>query len=512
MGAILVFGLVIALLVIVQALAVPAANTQVEYEHSQRVRGDVVDFDRSVQRTAAVGGTGSSTVEAGVRYPTRFFLLNPGPAAGTVRTAERGFGIEHAVAVSPETGDYWDGRGRAYASRSLEYRADYNYYDGAARTTYEHGTVVDRFGDATLIAGGGGVVDGRRISLIALDGNRSTGSVDPVNVQIEPRSAPARTVSVTNAPGEAVTLRLASSLPNATWQELLADEPYVTGVSCEAADPCGNVTVTLQQGVTYDLRMAKVGIASGALEEPAHYLTAVSGEDAAVPRGGAQELVVQARDRFNNPVSGVPVTFATANGTFEDEDAPGERTVVTGEAGTASVLFRPVGSGSVTVTAAAGDLGDEGTVPDEPHEVVVFDGIRVGDGDEGDINPNQAGKVQLVRTSAVGGGGNDTVTLTFRSRTGESVDISGGRINFHSAGGPGASGGDAPTEAVVAGRSPPLEVAGEFETFDSPITIATSETAVVLAWDRNIRADHFYVLSLEFSNGDVERYFVAHRQ
>ncbi len=548
LGAVLVFGLVLLLLMVVQVTAVPAANQQVEYDHSKRALDDVQTFDHGVDRAAATGQGSSASIEAGVRYPTRLFLLNPPPAAGTVRTTGgESFELEGFVAVNPESADYLDASGApiGFETTSFEYDPAYNEFASAPLTRYESGAVYDTYDDGVLVRDAGAVVSGRRIALVALAGSMATTSVDNVVLETVPLSGPAGPVAVAAPPGVSPSIVVETGLSAATWRtEILAgaydaagdptDGRYVTGVAClepgvddgEACD--GRLRITFEPDVTYDLRLAKVGVgSSGAAEsESAWYLTTPQTGTITVPNGGSQELVVVARDRFNNPVSGVPVTF-----TLDDGDAGsfvGDSTDVrTDEDGSARVVFAAAPTfdgGPVDVTATAGDLADDpdgngdrvetgaGSVAD--HEVVEY-GTRLtvvsppgGDDDGLDINPNSTGKVALTDASAVGGGGDSTVTLTFESKAGGDVDLVGGRVNYHSTGGPGSSAGSSPTEVEIGGTV--LEVSGEFRTVASPITVGTTGTDVALSWNGEIQGDHFYILTLEFSNGEVETYFVSH--
>lgn len=448
LGAILVFALVLLLLVIIQAQAVPAANGQVEFEHNQRVQGDFQLLAGSIDQTAQSGATGTMNVETGVRYPTRFFLINPGPVAGTLRTEPAAFGIENAVATNPEVADYWDGREMRYDdSRSLVYEPDYNQYTNAPTTVYENGIVYNRFESATLLATGTDAINGRRISLVALAGTRSEASPSSVVVETRPVSAPSQTVSVTNAPGERLRLTLRSDLPRSAWEKLVGNETHVESVSCEAADPCGNVTITLEQGVTYDLKLAKVGIASDATEEPAAYLTKV-GVNPQLTQSGRSDFTVEMRDRYNTGESGEQVTFRLVSGTggFVTETGTAQQvTVTTDEQGRATASFRPTTNESVTVYAER-DLNGDSTIQD--HERVVFSGLLVDAGRGGDqfeINPNQPGAVAQERADLVNCQSADTnnqvevydsdcrVDVTFRNLddTEKVVDLV--RVNFYNA-------------------------------------------------------------------------------
>ncbi|MFC6864335.1 hypothetical protein ACFQGE_12810 [Halomicroarcula sp. GCM10025817] len=84
-GAILMFGLVMSLLVLIQVNAVPAQNQQVEFEHNQRVQQDMLDLDRALLQSGTENVPTSTQIELAARYPTRFFLLNYHRAPGCPR-------------------------------------------------------------------------------------------------------------------------------------------------------------------------------------------------------------------------------------------------------------------------------------------------------------------------------------------------------------------------------------------------------------------------------------------
>ncbi|MDF9745101.1 hypothetical protein [Natrinema salsiterrestre] len=386
-GAILMFALALALLAILQTAAIPALNEGLEFQHSERVQTDVRDVGGAVDRVATTGATESVSIEGGLRYPPRMFFINPPPVAGTVRTTDPAtVEIGNATATG-ETGDYWTGGPRTFETRSLEYVPRYNEYGGAPVTVAEPWVVYDRFDETDVTRSDQDLVDDRRIDLIALEGDRSVSRAGDVTIGVEPTSAPARTVTVRDD-GEPVTLTIPTRLSEDTWRELLADEldptgdteddRYVQEIDCEGAppDPCGQLTLTLEQGATYELRLGAVGLGSGVEEENATYLTDIEGDATAIPESGRQRLVVEARDRFDNPVSGVSVTgIVTGDGTVRAVDP------VTDAEGRATFVYDAPddvdGTRDVAVTLRFGET---------PAEQATFD-IRVMDRDGGGSSP-----------------------------------------------------------------------------------------------------------------------------
>jgi FlaG/FlaF family flagellin (archaellin) len=402
-GAILMFGLVLALLAVLQTTAVPALNAELELQHNERVEADVVTVGGAVDRVAATGRGESVVLETGLRYPPRMFFVNPPPVTGTLRTTDPAT-VEVANArAAGEAGDYWTGTARRFQTRSLVYAPAYNEYPNAPTTVHEGWAVYDRFDGTTRPLGDHGLVDGRRITLVTLDG-RVAASARSVPLDVSPVSAPTRVVTVRDN-GDPVTLTVPTGLTEDDWAALLEDEldlsadpgndRYVTGLDCQRSPPapCGRLTVTLEAGATYELRLGKVSLGSGADEPEATYLVDVAGDGTSVPEGGSRKLTVEVRDRFDNRVSGVAVDATIGgDGTLRATEA------VSGDDGRAAFVYEAPddvdGATDVTVTARFGDA---------PRETVTFD-VRVTDADGSDGGGD-------------GGGGGEAPTADVRDVT-----------------------------------------------------------------------------------------------
>ncbi len=429
------FGLLLSLLVIMQVMVVPAANEKVEFKHSQTVQQDLEEFGATVDRVTTTGSAESVAVDAGVLYPSRLFLLNPPPVSGTVQidATEEPVGVENARALDGETAEYWDGTTREYETATFRYRAGYHYYDNPPSTVFEHGILYNEFQQdpaiEQIVLDEGSLVQGRQLTLVTLQGNLSHSTTSTVTLDTTPLSAPMQRVSVVSDDETApIQLTFPTDLTEEEWRSILDDELCEDGDAngrCDgrddgdpATDPPGHVTdvnvsdgvltITLERGVTYDLRMGKVGVGDGLTNEQAYYVTDVRGANATIQLGSAQELVVQVRDRYNNPVSGVPVTFSDSgadDGEFQNEDADGTVQVRTDENGYASAVFTPDRRGSISLEANAGDLADGNTEPNDPHETVAFTSVLVGSGPDGDqpeqdvnphLPPEEGGSLVLV--------------------------------------------------------------------------------------------------------------------
>ena len=378
-GAVLMLALALVLLAVLQSTAIPALNAQEEFQHNQEAQTDLVELESTVDRVAAVGTSETATVAVGYRYPPRLLFINPPPVTGTLRTTDPGEVTVANATAAGETGDYWTGGNRTFGTTALVYTPSYNEYDSAPVTVYEPWGVYNRDRGETLALTPTDLVDGRRVSLVALDGDLSASGTGTESVELSPNSAPVRTVTVRNDTGP-LRVTVPTELRRDEWLDLLDDEfdpdgtdadAYVRAIDCQQSppDPCGELTLTFEPG-SYELALGEVAVGSDASREGAVYLTDVEGAGGSVPATGRERLVVEARDQFDNPVSGVPVTAAVENGTGSIRPA----TRTTDADGRAAFVYEAPetvdGSREVTVAARFGG-GD-------PQRTVTFDLLVVG--------------------------------------------------------------------------------------------------------------------------------------
>jgi len=437
LGAVLVFGLVLAVLVIIQVNGVPNANAQIEFQHNERVHTDFQELSEDVLAAGSLDTVQATTVESGVRYPVRLFLLNPGPAAGSVLTEAGQFTISNAVAVdtASEADDYWDGSDRVFDTRRVSYAIDYSVYAEQPETTYEYNTLYNRFSDGTVLAiDEGSLVDGNRITLFTLDGDLTEATVGTRTVELVPRSAPAQTLLIEASPGNQIAIQLRTDRSVTEWTELLAGESRVSDVR---SGPGGTVELVMAADQTYELRLAKLQVnnrgTSDADEGPA-YVVKAGTEAPTVPTSG-RTFTVQVRDAFNNPVANAPVAFDSLDGDFPAVTG----TVRTDEDGFASATFEPaIASGTATVTVGL-DENIDGVIddsdPDAPGTVSYSGPIETDDlpptvGDQ--INPNDpTGSLVLTDVQPTGGQNSGEFLLTFENTKGSVAQITDARLNFY---------------------------------------------------------------------------------
>ncbi|GCF14920.1 hypothetical protein Harman_28550 [Haloarcula mannanilytica] len=317
-GAVLLFGVLIIAFSSYQAFAVPEQNREVEFNHNQQVQTQMQDLRNAIVSVPGQPSRQAVSIQLGTQYPSRLVATNPGPPSGLLYTdgtsnESQNLTVRNAEAINPETADYWSGTApRHYNTGAIAYKPEYNVYGEAPETVYEHSVVYNQFREGNLTLSEQAMVDGRDITLVALNGSMSRSASGSVAVDVEPKSQSSRTIRITN-PTETsnVSVSFLSRLPASEWEALLSDEQYVANVThTEGPGSLYNVTMVFERGVTYRLQMAKASVGTGATDEREAYLTTVSTGNSSVEQGDSEEIVLEVRDAYNNPVSDIEVNGA----------------------------------------------------------------------------------------------------------------------------------------------------------------------------------------------------------
>ncbi|AFK20108.1 hypothetical protein E6P09_14680 [Haloferax mediterranei ATCC 33500] len=343
-GAVLLFGIIIISMSMYQATVVPNQNEQVEFQHNQNVHDDFVSLRGAVIESASEPMTRPATVSLGTRYPSRTLFVNPGPVSGTLQTQSLGtLTVSNVSTSEDETDDYVADNALSFTTKSLEYSPRYHVMQSSPTTVYENTIAYNRFEsgyNGTLT--GQSLVDGRTISLVLLDGNYSENGVRSATIDAQAVSSATRTVSVTNNSSTSnVTITVPTKLSVEDWKTILTDAEELDGSGDTSNDAyvhevhdgaAGSVVIEMERGETYNLRVGKIEVGSGAESQSPHYLT--------VADKSSSSVTFEVRDRYNNPVSGatlnvtaLPSTPLAAQGqsgsklTDLDTDADGQVTV-----------------------------------------------------------------------------------------------------------------------------------------------------------------------------------------
>ncbi|WP_324663860.1 Ig-like domain-containing protein [Haloarcula sediminis] len=322
-GAVLLFGVLIIAFSSYQAFVVPEQNREVEFNHNQEVQSDIQDLRNAIVSVPGATSSQGISVKLSTRYPSRLVARNPGPPSGSLRTdgttdMQYNITVRNAAAKG-ETGDIWNGTARPYNTGAIAYTPDYSLYTNAPTTYYEQSVAYNQFPTANITLSEQSMVNGRDITLVALNGSLRRSSGGSTSVDVRPVSRSDDPIIVRNDTATTnVSISVPTRLPESKWEELLADEiddnpgdlsndRYIADVTTtDGPGPYYTLTITFERGANYRLRMAKAGVGDGVSSESAAYLTDVRGDGSKVT-DDISEVVLEVRDEYNNPVQGVTV-------------------------------------------------------------------------------------------------------------------------------------------------------------------------------------------------------------
>jgi hypothetical protein len=382
LGALLLFAILIINLSLFQVFVVPDQNGEIEFKHSQQVQEELKGARNAVFQTSVTGTDLTTSVQLAPQYPSRTVFVNPAPPAGSLRTESLGgVSFGNIDPANAETREFWDASTPTPTTSRLVYQPGYNLYT-APDTVYESSVIFntgDGAPDRTLT--GQSIVNGRRISLVTLTGNVGTTSTGTESLEFKGVSASNDAVPVRGGSGP-LQVTIPTTLSESEWEELLSEQldgdntgvgvptdgdgQFLTDIDYDDDTDPATVTLTFEEGVQYDLRLARVGVGSGVTSPGAAYITDVQ-SPANVDEGGTVEYVMEVRDELNNPVSGVDVT---ANATDSPDDigafAAGSTTKTTDSDGRVSFVFDAQAgvTGTEDLVFNISDVDGSGTVED----------------------------------------------------------------------------------------------------------------------------------------------------
>jgi hypothetical protein len=354
-GAILVFGVVVALLAIIQAQAIPAANKVVEYNHNQEVQGDVIDLQEAASRSGALGTAESVKIQAGTTYPSRLFFFNPSSPSGTIKTeggpppTGQNVVLRNMLAQDDEVRQYINGDPIGdLETKRFVYEPNYNEYRNPPNTTLEYGVLYNQYDNGeNVIVNEGSVVRGNQITLTFFGGDLSTGQSGSLSLEALPASAPARTVSVKPAGGNDIEIKLPTKLSADTWEnDILDGEANVLRVESVTGE---DAVVLVLDGTqdTYDLRMSVVGIGPNSPNPASEYMLSRDGSLVRTGQSTSALVTLEVRDKYNNPVADEDIDL-----NLDGQGSLAQTTVTTNRQGQATVQYTPAkGTGKPPYTS-----------------------------------------------------------------------------------------------------------------------------------------------------------------
>lgn len=247
LGAVLIFAILLLLLGILQANAVPQLNEEIEFDHNEEVTQDMIGVRDAYVTAAREGSVSSASVKLGTTYPTRFVLLNPPPASGTIRTSE-------PQQVHIDGANLTDICGRTPTDRSLVYQPNYNEYESAPTVRQERAVTYRAFPNGEVrIDASQVLVRGNTVTVMPLASNYSRSGSGTASVTFSGTTAGKREVT------GSLNVTFPTELSASEWEnndQLFGDTAAVTNV---VDNGTGTVTAVLQSD-TYQVQCLSVGI------------------------------------------------------------------------------------------------------------------------------------------------------------------------------------------------------------------------------------------------------------
>ncbi|MGM0370974.1 MAG: hypothetical protein ACQEQJ_00530 [Halobacteriota archaeon] len=246
-GFIFIFAILMILLSVNQAQVVPAENEQIEYQHFEDVRNDLVDLRSAISTAGQNDVSQFPTVKLGTAYPPRVLAVNPPPASGTLRTSEA-----YNITITDETGTTVE-----IPTRFLEYQPGYHEFQSGP-TWYENSVLYldeSQRGGIVIIEEQNLVTDDNTVRITALQNDFRRSGTGRVTVELYPTQAG----DLSELTGE-LEIAIPTQLSGDTyWDEAFDDDvtvnPTVTPDWYESGVHALNLTVE-----TDNLEINTVGI------------------------------------------------------------------------------------------------------------------------------------------------------------------------------------------------------------------------------------------------------------
>ncbi|MFB6112161.1 MAG: hypothetical protein ABEJ35_06460 [Halobacteriaceae archaeon] len=524
MGAVLLFGILIISLAIYQAQVVPNQNREIEAKHHATVKDSMVTVRNALLASAATGDGRPTAVPLGTAYPSRVFAINPPPPSGRLGTAALGpITVENAQATNGEIADYLNGSALNVSTAALIYRPDYNELQSPPAIIYENSlvyTALPQSGRFVEALTDQNLIQGSTISIVALQGNFSESGVRSVTVDPTVLSGKYTPVQVTNATGGPVILTLPTRIPVERWRALI-ESPRV--LSIQSARGGGAGRIELAPG-TYTLRMALIGVGTGATDPEPAYVFPVGSNASTIGEGTTTTITFEVRDTLNNPIANasvrlpanasVPGTLRTADGTVVTAGT----VLQTDENGRVTLVYKApeIDGGARNVTIGA-NLTDSPKLPGDPEYAAVT--VTVQNSDRSGLDGGGNGNAINPSTGIVYEGAvtyNDSrITIELRNADPNNTrSIAEARFAFFAADSQGGASATVPDTLQFGDGGPFLTRNGEFEFVG--LSFAPSETKTLnISFIRNnnkwekLGSGDYFVISVIYGDGSTANYFIS---
>jgi hypothetical protein len=302
----------------------PIEKQQNEVDHFGDVSSDLIQFRDNIVEASESGSTTSQSLELGRDYNTILPVPPEEPIVGQISVKE----YDSPIKIYNASGlggakNYWPGTTKpcetpkhCYSSSYIKYTPHYKYYLDHPETYYENSIMYDNYGGQRISKTGQSLVNGRDIKITTIKGDINISNSDLTNTQIVPVSAPSQEIQITDR-DEPVKIQVPTNIPVQKWrQDLLNNQlstnsqnGYIKSIS-EINESV--IEIEMIQGETYTLELSKLYLTTQTSSQtiPSQkpsYVSWTGSENVEIEEDSTERIPTQVRDKYNNPVSGVPV-------------------------------------------------------------------------------------------------------------------------------------------------------------------------------------------------------------
>jgi hypothetical protein len=152
-GAAILLGFVVIAISIYHVQVVSSQNAEVEFNHQQEVRQDMVDLRNAISNAGSTGDSEATSVQLGTQYPPRTIFVNPSSPRGVLRTQSAGNISIHNATVDPSFADSTEANdllSSPHRTKRLTYVPNYAEFGQAGNLTIEHSLGFASFENGVL--------------------------------------------------------------------------------------------------------------------------------------------------------------------------------------------------------------------------------------------------------------------------------------------------------------------------------------------------------------------------
>lgn len=272
-GAAILLGFIVIAITMYQVEVVADQNAEVEFNHQQDVRQDLIDLRNSISNAGSQGEGDAVSVQLGTQYPPRTIFVNPPSPRGVLRSESAGsVWLENAEVTDPSVYTEPDNAMSIvttnHTTSRLIYTPGYAEFNSPGSVYLEHSLAYARYdNNASSALTAQDIVNGEDLSLTFLHGNLSEQGTTAQSV--DPRTISRTTDPIAidrNDTAEPIALNLPTRTPS-VWNETLAAQP---NASVTAYDPSTNTIRVALNRTQYQLQVAAVGVGTGIPETEAY--------------------------------------------------------------------------------------------------------------------------------------------------------------------------------------------------------------------------------------------------